>query len=167
MNKKKASDSVVHVPKHLFSRILYTNPVCLLSTRHWVSKHTHGDCDEAEAGSEETYHVPANASAETPTGSASAVGGPGNVVSTEAGPGLAPVTNVMTITWLTAASNRGDFVMSLNARRHTVGMLRKNPSFGALLVASLVCDRRVATVLTRLSLPSLFLSSFVFGASQC
>ena len=60
-----------------FSRLLYTNPVCLLATL--------------------------NPSA-TPT----------------------PTRNVMVISWLTPTNNSGKFVMSVNKRRHTAGILVPN-----------------------------------------
>lgn len=69
-------DSVL-VPKHMRSRLLYTNPVCFLTSR---------DPDSGQH-------------------------------------------NVMTITWLTAIDNRGNFVCSVNEKRHTASVLRKNPSF--------------------------------------
>lgn len=63
------------------SRLLYTNPVCLLCTRNT------GDPEEESSSSSPT----------TTSGEA----------------------NVMVISWLTATNNEGDFIMSINKRRHT------------------------------------------------
>ena len=98
---------VVCVPKHLLARVLYTNPVCLLSTRRPLGPTTPpAPGDGAVAGTAESCHATCGTSAK------------------------AHETNVMTVTWLTATSNRGHFVMSLNERRHTAAMLRDAPNFG-------------------------------------
>lgn len=44
--------------------------------------------------------------------------------------------NVMTITWLTATSNNGDFVMSVNDHRVTAGNLAAHPYFCTYLYCS-------------------------------
>ena len=46
--------------------------------------------------------------------------------------------NVMTITWLTATSNHGDFVMSVNCERVSAGNLQEHPFFSTSLRVSLL-----------------------------
>ena len=87
---------VVDVEPHLRSRLLYTNPVCLLSTLPGlVRTSSTGGSSPAPtkaAASDESMFRP----------------------------------NVMTISWLTALDNRGTFVMSMNQNRHSARLLLAN-----------------------------------------
>ena len=127
---------VVAVPKHLLARVLYTNPVCLLSTRRSVGADfdgTPGGSDRADAAAVTSTPVPAAGALDPVAREPAAHGKAGAscpAIGDTDGEAKAMETNLMTVTWLTATSNRGHFCMSLNARRHTVAMLASNPGFG-------------------------------------
>ena len=80
-----------------FSRLLYTNPVCLLATVR-NSKTNANPFESLGAASESSSHREPQS----------------------------PTRNVMVISWLTAMNNSGKFIMSVNKNRHTASVLVPN-----------------------------------------
>lgn len=165
-----------------FSRLLYTNPVCLLTSQAQTDGRTNNNNEtqtstqtNTEKGEETTPTATAtttpaasdsspipstvDATAEctadaasveadtpTPTGAidsapniavpestpssssssadvAAGVSASGVTPSTASAPPATPVRNVMTISWLTATSNHGEVMLSMNAGRYTAGFV--------------------------------------------
>ena len=94
------------VPRHLAARLLFPNPACVLVTRNEVPTAIDRDHEDAAASA-------AAASVDA--------GGPADNTSR--------AFNAMTVSWLTPVDNRGGFVMSLNAQRHSAGNLAREPRF--------------------------------------
>jgi flavin reductase (DIM6/NTAB) family NADH-FMN oxidoreductase RutF len=115
-----------------FSRLLYPNPVCLLSTVRICDPITQSQ-DEApvnnESKDEQVVSVDADAAtvqniqkaddSKQGKGTAVAVA----VAAADASLEQYPRRNVMVLSWLTATNNQGSFVFSICKRRHTASML--------------------------------------------
>mmetsp|Transcript_22405 Transcript_22405/g.34538 ORF Transcript_22405/g.34538 Transcript_22405/m.34538 type:complete len:299 (+) Transcript_22405:1357-2253(+) len=102
-----ASDSTPWIKlkgKIKFSRLLYTNPVCFLSTIGEIAPVT------TSQTSAETRTVDGHAAKPMNTQNAS---------DTETPPAKQYQRNVMVLSWLTATNNSGRFMFSINRRRHT------------------------------------------------
>ncbi|KAI9101033.1 phosphatidylinositide phosphatase SAC1like protein putative [Phlyctochytrium arcticum] len=93
---------IVKIPTHLLSRLLYANPVCLLTT----TAPTGPAADQNESNANVTVK---DAGSATPSDLCT--------------------RNVMTISWLTPLDNRGHFICSMKSTRFSSSLLRKNPFF--------------------------------------
>lgn len=119
-----------------FSRLLYTNPVCLLTSAARPARVAADASAEAAAPTNEREHATESPAAGSPLDAAAAVThsadsapaavlGPASTSSAASAaapaPGLVvgPSRNVMTISWLTATSNHGELMMSMNAGRYS------------------------------------------------
>jgi len=92
-----------------FSRLLYTNPVCFLST--YVNNHD-ASMNEAREQLSESASTTVSSSVDTDT----AIRSPA-------------VRNVMILSWLTATNNEGQFCASLHKHRHTRCLLESSRQF--------------------------------------
>jgi flavin reductase (DIM6/NTAB) family NADH-FMN oxidoreductase RutF len=119
----------VRVKPGNFSRLLYTNPVCLLTTSTPAAVHTAAQISAAApvaaaaepaalaTGSDAAVAAACSSSVEPPAG------GESNAAVAAPPAASRPRRNVMTISWLTATSNHGEFVCSMNAGRYSATML--------------------------------------------
>mmetsp|Transcript_10037 Transcript_10037/g.25046 ORF Transcript_10037/g.25046 Transcript_10037/m.25046 type:complete len:319 (+) Transcript_10037:44-1000(+) len=116
------------VPKSMLSRLLYTNPVCLLST---FCEAEQLDCEMVQ---DEQPHQRADEIAKTEQPGAEAQEIVQDTI-VEASPHQVSTTTalcsraLMTITWLTATSNAGEFVCSLNRTRSSYALLKRVRKF--------------------------------------
>lgn len=115
------------LPSHMFSRLLYPNPVCVLTT--W------DDEDSTSAAGAEcstSYIAPSSeggmlSNVQSPL-HAPVFNGAGAQASGCVTPPQRPV-NAMVISWLTCIDNNGLFLMSVNQSRHTTANLMRCPRF--------------------------------------
>ena len=121
----------------MLSRLLYTNPVCLLITRRRrrlqncvdladvaaeLAAGTAADDQGGPGGGAGRSSSMAGREETGRAGAALSPAGPGDATVAAAVP-PAPNLNVMTITWLTPVNNRGLIVLSMNKRRFTASLL--------------------------------------------
>ena len=116
--------SVLQLNKNQFSRLLYTNPVCLL-TSVVASSAAASSPSDAKRGSSSASDSSA-ASADPDSGDKRK---------------QSPSRNVMTITWLTATSNHGELVCSMNASRYSAELVVPMKRFGAAVCP--VCSQYI------------------------
>ena len=98
-----------------FSRLLYTNPVCLLTSSARPPLALGADLVASVAA---TANTAAIALPSLPAASESAAS-TAAADSTTPSSLIGPPRNVMTISWLTATSNHGEFMMSMHAGRYS------------------------------------------------
>lgn len=128
----------VRVKPGNFSRLLYTNPVCLLTTSTPAAVPTAAQTSAASpvvaaaepaalaTGSDAAVAAACSSSVEPESGCES------NVAIAAPPAASRPRRNVMTISWLTATSNHGEFVCSMNAGRYSATMLNKQQNHSDL-----------------------------------
>lgn len=85
-----------------FSRILYTNPVCFLGTRHQESIEE----QNAKCASSNDAGIKGKQNETNPVQTLQS-----------------SIHNVMVLSWITATNNNGRFMFSINRRRHTAALL--------------------------------------------
>ena len=105
--------------KKQFSRLLYTNPVCFLCCCGSKSSSSHDDTDDA---------IDNNGAAAILTSGTSGDGVKSSQTQQEQNFVMNNVShNVMVLSWLTATNNTGQFMFSINRRRHTASLLLNIP----------------------------------------
>lgn len=138
-NDNNAIPSPIIVPKHMISRLLYPNPVCLLTLNGSAGVTDQGMTPPVQE--EEVSVSIAPPSCVPATNQPSALKAPAVVptqpVVTEEKTSrplnntqqLFPTRNVMTITWLTPTSNNGEFILSMNKRRYSTELILQAQRF--------------------------------------
>jgi len=132
-----AASSFLRVKPGNFSRLLYTNPVCLLTTSVPPEPHTSQPTPSAAPEISDAASVPPLAGAQkvaaSPSSSSAAADAVDVASASAIGPAIPPQPatfirslprrNVMTISWLTPTSNHGEFVCSMHAGRYSAQLL--------------------------------------------
>mmetsp|Transcript_6207 Transcript_6207/g.7860 ORF Transcript_6207/g.7860 Transcript_6207/m.7860 type:complete len:345 (-) Transcript_6207:67-1101(-) len=111
--------------KKSFSRLLYTNPVCLLTTNNCNSyQHTNQKNQSTSTSSCTATSTTTKLTTNSSVANASKECQNLNIT---------PKRNVMVISWLTPTNNEGKFMMSINKRRHTASILLRRPNIEFVL----------------------------------
>jgi flavin reductase (DIM6/NTAB) family NADH-FMN oxidoreductase RutF len=165
-----ADVSIVQVAPHLFSRLLYTNPVCFLtsiysqinrpknvepSSVNQTLLSSPSNTNTFAALQEENQNQDENKCVEEERN---------ENISSESPNSAAPLPhrNIQAISWLTAADNHGRFIASLNCHRYTAEIVREEKRFVlnvatenqiALLKAVGGCSGREGDKFLRFSIP--------------
>lgn len=132
----------VRVKAGNFSRLLYSNPVCLLTTSTPLSANTATSADSNAAALSGEVAVAVASSPAAPAATVSTALASSAVAAAPAS--ALPRRNVMTISWLTATSNHGEFVCSMNASRYSAHLLAAQGASGDCVGSSFVLSVPVA-----------------------
>ncbi len=123
-NAQRYGEPVI-VPQQMFARLLYTNPVCILTTSRGTKSHAlppHPRLDDMSDRS------------------SSGKADDNNSSSQHANAEVGPDVNAMTISWLTPTTNvAGGFMMSMNTGRYTANLIKETKRFGAFMLLLLYC----------------------------
>ncbi len=126
-----AEGKIIRLAKAHFARVLYTNPVCLLTSNLPPLAATVAAA--AAAAAKPAASIAPTATAAPPTlqpaaaAGATAASSGGSAGSGSGGP--VRRRNVMTISWLTATSNYGDIMLSMNASRYSATLVTQTRRF--------------------------------------